>query len=232
MKFVTFEKDAETKIGVMLESDSMIVDLHQVQLAVEGKADLPNTLLACIQLGEAFVERSKRLMKWAEENRKQEHVYPLDQVTLLAPIPRPSKNIVCLGKNYAAHALEMGSADDIPKYPMVFSKAPTSVTGPYSPIYRHKHLTDSLDYEGELAVVIGKRGFRINKEEALDYVFGYTIINDITARDLQKRHQQFLLGKSLDTGCPMGPAIVHKKLIPNPHNLTVKTTVNGEVRQN
>jgi 2-keto-4-pentenoate hydratase/2-oxohepta-3-ene-1,7-dioic acid hydratase in catechol pathway len=115
---------------------------------------------------------------------------------------------------------------------MLFSKAPTAVIGHEDEIDPHLHLTKELDYEGELAVVIGKKGKQITEEDAMDYVFGYTIVNDITARNLQEQHKQFLLGKSLDTSCPIGPYIVHKSAIENPYDLTVLTRVNDEVRQN
>jgi 2-keto-4-pentenoate hydratase/2-oxohepta-3-ene-1,7-dioic acid hydratase in catechol pathway len=150
---------------------------------------------------------------------------------LEAPIPRPDKNIFCIGKNYAEHAIEMGSKADIPEHIMVFTKAPTTVIGPDETVLNHKEVTSQLDYEGELAVIIGKTGRAIPKEEALDYVFGYTIINDVTGRDLQSRHKQFFIGKSLDTTCPMGPWIVHSSAVENPNKLDIQTTVNGEMRQ-
>lgn len=159
------------------------------------------------------------------------YIYPLSDVKLLAPIPTPRKNVFCIGKNYRDHAIEMGSESDIPKHIMVFTKAPTSVIGHLEEIDAHKGVTETLDYEGELAVVIGKTGRRIPKEQALDYVFGYTIINDVTARDLQKRHKQFFIGKSLDATCPMGPYLVHKSMIEDPKQLKVETRVNGELRQ-
>ncbi|MGN1401470.1 MAG: fumarylacetoacetate hydrolase family protein [Bacillus sp. (in: firmicutes)] len=155
-----------------------------------------------------------------------------EEAEWLPPIPRPQKNIFCVGKNYADHAIEMGSKKDIPQHVMLFSKAPTTVIGHNEPIPLHAGVTDALDYEGELAVVIGKRGKSIKKEESSDYIFGYTILNDVTARDLQSRHKQFLLGKSLDGSCPMGPYIVTKEELPFPEALHIMTKVNGEIRQN
>ncbi len=231
MRFVTFEMGNEQRIGLLLE-DNQVLDLQKAQELMENQITLPNTMIGLIQLGESAINKSKEILEWIQIGNGEGAIYSLDQdVHLLAPIPRPTKNIFCLGKNYAAHAKEMG-AEELPKYPMVFSKAPTTVTGPYANVLSHKEITDSLDYEGEMAVIIGKKGTRISKEEAFDYVFGYTIINDITARNLQNNHKQFLLGKSLDTGCPMGPAIVHASVIENAHHLQVKTTVNGELRQN
>ncbi|MBB5325079.1 2-keto-4-pentenoate hydratase/2-oxohepta-3-ene-1,7-dioic acid hydratase in catechol pathway [Anoxybacillus tepidamans] len=230
MKFVTAERNGELFVGVMKENDE-VVDLRLAEQAIDHYATLPKTLIECIALGEAFINKVSEIVAWTKEHPSAQYVYPLESVRLLAPIPRPLKNIFCVGKNYVEHAIELGSADDIPKYLMLFSKVPTTVVGHEATVLRHEHVTNELDYEGELAVVIGKKGKGIKEEEALDYVFGYTIINDITARDLQQRHQQFLLGKSLDTSCPMGPWIVHKSLIPDPNRLHIETKVNGETRQ-
>jgi 2-keto-4-pentenoate hydratase/2-oxohepta-3-ene-1,7-dioic acid hydratase in catechol pathway len=157
---------------------------------------------------------------------------------LLAPIPRPAKNIFCVGKNYHEHAQEFaGSGFDatakevVPEAPVVFSKPPTSVIGPGQPVPAHLDPTGSVDYEGELAVVIGRGGRGIGRAEALGHVFGYTIVNDVTARDLQKRHGQWFKGKSLDTFCPMGPVLVTADEIPDPQALAISLRVNGETRQ-
>ena len=134
--------------------------------------------------------------------------------------------------NYAEHAIEMGSKDDIPEHVMLFTKAPTTVIAHGEAIPSHGNVTKQLDYEGELAVVIGKKAKGIGREEVNEYIFGYTIINDVTARDLQSRHKQFFIGKSLDGTCPMGPYIVHHSAIQTPVKLNVQTKVNGEIRQN
>lgn len=156
------------------------------------------------------------------------------EVSLLAPV-LPCKNILCIGKNYQEHILEFdGSAQDIENVkekPIFFSKALSSITGPNSAILLHEGVSDSVDYEVELAVVIGKRGINITKEQALDHVYGYTILNDVTARDLQKDHQQWFRGKSLDTHCPIGPWVVTADEIENPQNLAIQSRVNGEIRQ-
>jgi 2-keto-4-pentenoate hydratase/2-oxohepta-3-ene-1,7-dioic acid hydratase in catechol pathway len=220
MKFVTAKHGERVFVGVVLEQTNMVVDLP--------KADetIPNVMLDCIALGDLFIHKVEQLLR----TPKEEWMYRLENVQLLAPIPRPSKNIFCIGKNYADHAAEMGSVADRENM-IVFSKAPTTVIGHEEPILRHEDVTGQLDYEGELAVVIGKKGKAIEKERALEYVFGYTIINDVTARDLQERHKQYLLGKSLDSSCPMGPWIVHRSAISNPNSLRIETKVNGEVRQ-
>ena len=147
---------------------------------------------------------------------------------LIAPIPRPRKNIFSVGRNYAAHARERGA--DTPEYPMYFTKPPTTVAGPREAV-PYPSVTSAFDYEGELAVVIGRRGRDIPRAKALEYVFGYTIVNDLTARDLQARHVQFFKGKSLDGTCPMGPVIVTPDELRGTWPVTIETRVNGELRQ-
>ncbi|HHY72534.1 MAG TPA: fumarylacetoacetate hydrolase family protein [Bacillus bacterium] len=232
MKFVTAEINDELFVGVMNQSLDKVIHLRKVLDSMGSELQLPNMMIDCISLGDKFTAAVKEVLIWLEQaDNRRDYEYSLSDVKLLAPIPRPRKNVFCVGKNYAAHAIELGSEKDIPEAMILFSKAPTAVIGHEGIVLNHKHVTDCLDYEGELAVIIGKKGKQIAKEEAMDYVFGYTIINDITARDLQERHKQYLLGKSLDTSCPMGPYIVHKSTIANPGNLNVETKVNGEVRQ-
>jgi 2-keto-4-pentenoate hydratase/2-oxohepta-3-ene-1,7-dioic acid hydratase in catechol pathway len=221
MKFTTFLHKGTERIGLIDKDDTKIIDL-----TLASKGELPNSLLECLQ-DTSFISNVKKLQK----NNLQACTYNRSEVTLLAPIPKPVKNVICIGKNYAEHAIEMGSKADIPEHPIVFTKPPTAVIGPEERVLLHEEVTRELDYEGELAVVIGKRGRGIAEDEAESYIFGYTIVNDITARDLQKQHKQFFIGKSLDTTCPIGPVIVHKSLIENPHNLAIETKVNGEVRQ-
>jgi len=163
---------------------------------------------------------------WAKAGKAS---VPLARAKLLAPIPRPRKNIACMGRNYVEHAKESGSAP--PEVPVFFTKPPTAVIGPEAPVIHHA-VTQQLDYEVELVAVIGRRGQDITPEKALDYVFGYTIMNDVTARDLQRRHLQWFKGKSLDTFAPMGPWIVHRSAIPDPQALHLSMRLNGEVRQN
>lgn len=232
MRFVTFRQENEPFVGIVHSDGTKVLPIEKAEKAKSGYSRFPSTLLECIALGDGFINEIKALLEWVHSEPNGESLYlPLADIALLAPIPRPAKNIFCVGKNYADHAIEMGSAKDIPEHVMVFTKAPTSVTGPNSVVLNHKSVTNELDYEGELAIVLGKQGRAIKKEEALDCVFGYTIINDITARDLQSRHKQFFIGKSLDTTCPMGPWIVHKSLIESPIQLDIETKVNGEVRQ-
>jgi 2-keto-4-pentenoate hydratase/2-oxohepta-3-ene-1,7-dioic acid hydratase in catechol pathway len=162
-----------------------------------------------------------------------------DAVRLLAPIPRPAKNILCVGKNYHAHAREFQGSGfdktsggaDVPDLPIIFTKPPTSVIGPGAPVPSGLDPTGTTDYEGELAVVIGPGGRGIAAADAYDHVFGYTIINDVTAREIQRRHAQWFLGKSLDGFCPMGPAIVTADEVGDVTALGLTTRVNGELRQ-
>lgn len=163
---------------------------------------------------------------------------PLAEVTLLAPLPRPARNVFCIGRNYAEHAAEFhksgydasGGADAQPDAPVFFTKPPSSVIGPGVDIDPHLTVTSELDYEAELGVVIGRGGRGIKRADALAHVFGYTIINDVTARDLQKRHKQWFLGKGLDTFCPMGPWLVTADEV-GTEPLEVRCLVNGEERQ-
>lgn len=165
---------------------------------------------------------------------------PLRDVRLLPPIMRPSKNILCVGKNYAAHAAEFtrsgydSSAKDrgdvIPAVPIVFTKAPCTMTGAHDDVIVPWDLTSEMDYEGEVGLVIGKPGRAIAAADAYAHVWAYTVINDVTARDLQAKHQQWLLGKSIDTFCPIGPWLVTADEL-DPENLELSCWVNGELRQ-
>jgi 2-keto-4-pentenoate hydratase/2-oxohepta-3-ene-1,7-dioic acid hydratase in catechol pathway len=160
---------------------------------------------------------------------------PLADITLLAPIPRPGKNVVCLGLNYLEHAEEtasqIGRTGKAPQYPIVFTKSPTSVIGHEAEIPFDPDTCSQLDWEAELGVVLGKGGKKISRADALAYVFGYTVINDLSARDIQLNHKQYFLGKSLDGGCPMGPWIVTADEIADPQNLNIACRVNGVTKQ-
>lgn len=153
--------------------------------------------------------------------------YPLADVILLPPL-RPGK-IIAVGRNYADHAAELGN--EVPPKPLLFAKLTSAVIGQGAPIQWQSSVTEQVDWEGELAVIMGKRARHVREAEALHYVFGYTIANDVSARDLQKSEPQWLRAKGLDTFCPLGPAIVTRDAIPDPHQLHIRTTVNGEVMQ-
>ena len=229
MKFMTFNVEGKEKYGIVHEELLSVWDLEL--LSNDSKVHIPQSLFAGIESGENFMEQMKSLIEWGNCNGPEKYLIPFKSLSWLPPLPRLKKNIMCVGKNYRDHAIEMGSAADIPEHVMVFTKAPTAIIGHNSHVDAHQSVTAELDYEGELALIIGKTGKNISQTEALDYVFGYTIVNDITARDLQERHKQFFIGKSLDTSCPIGPWIVHHTAIENPNTLDITTKVNGEVRQ-
>ncbi len=189
----------------------------------------PTSMLDLIAAGPALLQRLRTELPHLTAR------VALNEVELLAPIPRPRKNIMCLGLNYKDHAEESmrakGLPVELPEYPMVFTKNPTSVTAPGSVVPAHAGVTRELDWEVELGVVIGTGGRAIPRAQALKHVFGYTVINDLSARDLQFRHKQWFLGKSLDGFCPMGPAIVTADEIPDPQRLKLFCRVNGVTKQ-
>ncbi|MEB2400735.1 MAG: fumarylacetoacetate hydrolase family protein [Alcaligenaceae bacterium] len=161
---------------------------------------------------------------------------PLDASLLLAPIQRPFRNVFCVGRNYHAHARELSSSvfkdndKNVQSWPIVFTKVPESVIGPNDAVALPKGISEQIDYEAELAVIIGKGGKNISRADAMNHVFGYTIVNDVTARDVQMRHQQWDMGKSFDTFCPMGPWVVTADELDG-GNTRVRCWVNGELRQ-
>jgi len=228
MKFATAKIDDEsTFIGLLDEVRDSIIHLKKLFQFAKQDHSFPNDMMELIELGDSFVYQIRSLLN---DVHVQECSYPLKKVTFLPPIPSPRKNVICVGKNYAEHVKEMGG-DQLPEDIIIFTKAPTTIIAHDAAIPLHERITNQLDYEGELAVIIGKKGKGIKKEEALEYVFGYTILNDITARDLQSKHKQFFLGKSLDGSCPMGPYIIHHSAVSNPNHLHIETRINGEVRQ-
>ncbi|WP_109664495.1 fumarylacetoacetate hydrolase family protein [Roseicyclus mahoneyensis] len=163
---------------------------------------------------------------------------PLSQVRLLSPIPEPCRDIFCIGKNYHAHAAEFHSSgfdssakEAVPSHPVVFTKPTTSVCGPGDVVRASLDPTQSVDYEGELGVVIGTRCFGVKAADAFDHVFGYVIVNDVTSRELQRRHNQWVIGKGIDTFCPMGPWIATADEVSDVTALELVTEINGEVRQ-
>ncbi|PID48851.1 MAG: 5-carboxymethyl-2-hydroxymuconate isomerase [Proteobacteria bacterium] len=181
-----------------------------------------------------LIEQAPNLAKALQSITPIMQVKP-QAVTLLAPIPRPRKNIMCLGLNYLEHAEEtaehVGRSAKKPQYPIVFTKATSSVTAHEADIPFDPETCSQLDWEAELGIIIGKGGHKISEENALQHIFGYTVINDLSARDLQHHHKQFFLGKSLDGACPIGPHIVTADDIPEPHALNIACRVNGISKQ-
>ncbi len=217
MKLVTYRHDEVERVGAV--RGDTVVDLSSIA----------PSMLALIDGGPDLLAKAREQVEAAGEG------LPLSAVTLLAPIPRPRKNIICLGMNYAAHAIESmrakGLPEVLPEYPVFFSKAPTAVNHPEGTVPLMAHLSGQRDWEVELAVVIGRAARGVPKEEALQYIFGYTILNDVSARDLQSRHQQFFFSKSFDGSAPMGPWIVTADEIPNPQALRLQLRLNGETMQ-
>lgn len=236
VKFVSFATEtAAVRPGVIFFSgdatstdDATIVPLS-AYLEAQG-LPVGATLQQAIA---AFPDLTKRMEALGE--RLEGERIPLARARLVSPIPRPTKNVFCVGRNYRAHVSEASAArgkqSKIPEHPQYFTKPPLSVIGPFDDIPLHEGLTEALDYEAELGVVIGRPGVNIAPGDVFDHVFGYTVINDVTARDLQKRHDRWLKGKGLDGTCPMGPWIVPAEYVRDPADLELHLTVNGETRQ-
>jgi 2-keto-4-pentenoate hydratase/2-oxohepta-3-ene-1,7-dioic acid hydratase in catechol pathway len=184
-------------------------------------------------------DEGREKAKAACENAGEEARLQLADLDVVAPIPNPRRNVMCVGRNYHEHAQEFhnsgfdatAGATAVPDDPIIFTKATTSVSGPTDPIPVYLDSSNSTDYEGELAVIIGKEGRGISKADAFDHVYGYTVSNDVTARTLQHKHKQWFIGKSLDGYCPMGPVIVTADEAGHPGTFQLTTVVNGETRQ-
>lgn len=218
MRLVTFAERG-VMIGALRDTDVVMLD------------SVAPDMQTLIEMGPSGLKRAAQIVQEALPH----NIRSLDQVRLLAPIPRPRKNIVCLGMNYAEHARESmrakGLPETLPEHPVFFTKAVTTVNDPDGGIPLDPNVTQQLDWEVELAFIIGVGGKNIKREDAMRHVWGYTIINDISARDLQTRHQQFFKGKSLDGSCPMGPCILTADEVPDPRELGLRLRVNGETRQ-
>ena len=241
MKLVTFRVGrGASRLGAL--ADGVVLDLAAIatDLGRGGGATrrrFPRTMLELVQGGGDALAMAAEALEAGSTRLRQDGLDALERAKLAiaadaarleAPIPRPARNVFCLGRNYAEHAAERGA--DAPKDPVYFTKAPECVIAPGAPVIHHA-ATKELDYEVELGVVIGTGGRDIARDDALGHVFGYTVINDVTARDLQKRHGQWFKGKSLDTFCPMGPVLVTADEIPDPQALAISLRVNGETRQ-
>lgn len=236
MRLLTFAAGGRAWTG--LEVNGRIVDLSAASAALLGSdRALPEDMRSFLALGEvgmqAAAEVSRRISEGWAKGQKPTNAQgqPLDyapsEVRITAPIPRPEK-IICLGLNYAEHAAEGGR--DVPKIPVLFPKFANAVIGPGDLVVIPK-VVKQPDYECEMAVVIGRTAHRVAIEKAYDYIAGYTMLNDVSARDLQFEQSNWLRGKSVDTFAPMGPCIVTKDEIPDPHTLDIRLVLNGEVMQ-
>lgn len=218
MKFISYLKSGQKYVGVLGPEET---EVRELDVPIGG-------LVSLIREG---ISAREQLNMTGTKHRYED-------IEFLAPLPLPERNIFCVGKNYTEHAAEFSvsgfdssssQGDAVPEHPIFFTKAPSAVIGPGDVVDLHDGITNALDYEAEIAVIIGRGGRQIPKEDALSHVWGYTLINDITARDLQHRHKQWFLGKSLDTFCPMGPWAVTADEVDGP--LTIECHVNGELRQ-
>ncbi|GLQ06856.1 fumarylacetoacetate hydrolase family protein [Sneathiella chinensis] len=233
MKLATYRASVESaaRLGVIV--DDMIVDVEA--LAACFAEQLPDNMLDMIDAGPAAVAALKSLVEDCAGQWPVNTAWPVQNVTLLAPIPRPRKNIFGIGLNYVEHVAEsaksLDTSKDLPEKPVVFSKPPTSVVGPGDPILHDKNMTQQLDWEVELAVIIGRKASRIEKDAAMDCVFGYSVMLDVSARD-NRRAGQWIFSKGQDSYAPFGPVIVTADEIEDPHNLNLWLTVNGTEKQN
>lgn len=225
MRFVTFDRGSGPLAGILVNESKDVVDLAALA------SGLPASVLEIIEGGAPARAGIEAALRSAGDGGR----LPVASVRLLAPLPQPRRNIFCVGRNYFEHIKEVHGAEPpkeaIPAHPVIFTKAPSCVIGPDAVIPGYLDYSDSLDYEGELAVVIGEPGRGVRNADAFRHVFGYTIFNDVTARTLQRQHGQWFLGKSIDGFAPMGPAIVTADEIADVTNLRLRTSVNGEIRQ-
>jgi len=231
MKLLMFREGAERRLGVLREgSPEEVVDVSRLAQG-NGSSGAPADILALIESGADGMRRLRDLVATVEGSGAM--VRKLKELSLLAPLDPPTGNVLAIGRNYEKHAAESARAwgENI-KPPTVFTKAQTSITGPYDDIRIDSAISDKIDWEVELGVVIGKRGVNIKAGDAMSHVFGYTVVNDISARDIQNGWGgQFFKGKSLDASSPVGPWVVTPDEIPDVQNLRVVLRVNGETKQ-
>lgn len=221
MKLVTYTEGGSEAVGLLDADGTTVLDLAPVV----GRRSMVEVVEDWDRLGSEIAA--------ADGLRR------VEGARLCAPFPHPRRDLFAVGKNYREHVAEFGRSgydtpqrsEDLPEKPIVFSKATTAVTGPFDDVEAHSGITAELDYEAELAVIVGRGGRGISREQAFEHVWGYTIVNDVTARDVQRDHKQWLLGKSLDTHAPMGPWAVSADEVGDVGALVVSSTVNGEPRQ-
>lgn len=228
MKFVTYEIEHKRRLGVINRDGTWIYPLRSLDMDYKTMQELI----------EGISESEKQLLEYVsgQDPYKIKGAVPAEEDILLAPIPHPVQDVICLGINYMAHAEESARykkeafGGERP-FAVYFSKRVSEATGTGAEIPSHKELVQDLDYEAELAVIIGKDAKNVPVSEVKNYIFGYTVINDVSARTLQTRHKQWYFGKSLDGFLPMGPCIVTAEEFPYPPRLSIQSRVNGELRQ-
>jgi 2-keto-4-pentenoate hydratase/2-oxohepta-3-ene-1,7-dioic acid hydratase in catechol pathway len=227
-----FEHGSGRRLGVLAGGRSdTVIDLAELAQA-SGSTQPPADLMALIEAGDAGMASIRQLLTKVKPSAGAPVTQQLDTVKLLAPLDPPRGNVIAIGRNYAKHAAETAAKGEKPKPPTIFSKAITSITGPYDDIPLDPGVSEEIDWEVELGVVIGRSGVNITREEALKHVFGYTVLNDVTARDIQSDWGgQFFKGKSLDSSCPFGPWVVTPDEVSDPQALNLRLTVNGTLKQ-
>jgi 2-keto-4-pentenoate hydratase/2-oxohepta-3-ene-1,7-dioic acid hydratase in catechol pathway len=227
-----FKHGSGRRLGVLAEGASdIVVDITELASA-SGSNPPPLDLLGLLDSGDAGMASVKHLLAKLKPSAGAPIVRQLAEIKLLAPLDPPRGNVIAIGRNYAKHAAETAAQGEKPKPPTVFSKAITSITGPNDDIPIDPAVSEEIDWEVELGVVIGKAGINITKEDALEHVFGYTVINDVTARDIQSDWGgQYFKGKSLDSSCPSGPWVVTRDEVAEPQSLKLRLRVNGTVKQ-
>lgn len=236
MKLVTFRHKEKSRIGAL--ADDQVVDLNAAFLAfLQSKGEvraeqiteayIPRDMVGFIEGGEQSLNYAKEAVDFALKNSDAPYVLKADEVKMEAPVQQPKK-IICVGHNYREHILEMGR--ELPPNPVVFAKFSNAIIGPEDDIPFYP-ISEQLDYEAEFTFVVGKRAKNVSEEDALDYVAGYTICNDVTYRDIQRRTIEWLQGKTVDGSAPMGPWLVTSDELPNPSGLDIALYVNGEERQ-
>ena len=237
MKLVTYVQQGERRLGAI--SDGQVIDLAQAwdtyrkgpDASAGRQYSFPAKMSELLESDDAAWQLVREVVTWAEARPDREGATfsrPLDGVWLAAPLANPSK-IICVGLNYYDHCREQDI--EVPGRPVLFAKFPSSIIGPGEEITWSPDTSQKVDYEAELAVVIGRRGRNVPVEQAYDYVAGYTIVNDVSARDAQFADGQWSRGKSFDTFCPMGPYLLTADEVPDPHTLDIRCWVNGELRQ-
>ena len=231
MKLLMFQHDGERRLGVLRDgTDDEVVDV--ATLSDESNAELPRDIIGVIDGGDAVLNRLRE-MTASSRAASATAIRRLSDLRILPPLDPPRGNVLAIGRNYQKHAEETARASNAEVGPpTIFTKAITTITGPYDDIPIDSSVSDKIDWEVELGVVIGRSGANIKRSDALDHVFGYTVLNDVTARDIQNGWGgQWFKGKSLDGACPTGPWVVTKDEIPDPRALQLHLRVNGELKQ-
>jgi 2-keto-4-pentenoate hydratase/2-oxohepta-3-ene-1,7-dioic acid hydratase in catechol pathway len=242
MKLLSYRRQGISNIGALIGSS--ILDLREAAKNNFGGSftdvhvDDVSDMISFLNLGKNGLLEARKAIEWGSEQIGFEQdcksLISLQEVKVEAPIPRPKKNIVCLGLNYADHVAEgsktLDEEQSLPEHPIFFTKAPTTINGAYDDIV-YPRVTKKLDYEVELALIIGKEGKYIAEEDAYDHIAGYSVFNDISARDLQTRHSQWYKGKSIDGFAPMGPYLVTPEEVGDPMDLDLSLSINGVIRQ-